>query len=81
MSKCICKGNWRSIVNETEHLLDRRFRDNKGEEYSFFGIVHGSDDYYYGMWRRKDRELTLLSCVGSIDGHGYVLQEENDEQT
>ena len=69
--ECICKGNWRDIVNETEHLLDKRFRDRKGDEYTFFGIVHGSDDYYYGMWRREDHEMRLLSCVGSIEGHGF----------
>ena len=70
-SKCICKGNWRSIVNETEHLLDKLFRDSKGDEYRFFGIVHGSDDYYYGMYRKGSGKIMLLSCVGSIEGHGY----------
>ncbi len=78
MDECICEGNWRSIVNETEHLIDKLFRDNKGDEYRFFGIVHGSDDYYYGMYKGQNRELMLLSCVGSIEGHGYepVSEEE-----
>jgi len=71
VSKCICKGNWRDIVNETEHLIDKTFRDCKGDEHNFFGLVHGAHGYYYGMFRRKDREMILLSCVGSIEGHGY----------
>lgn len=72
-SECICKGNWRLIIKETESLLDKRFRNQHGEEYTFFGIVHGSDDFYYGM-SSKDHGMQLLSCVGSIEeGHGYHL--------
>lgn len=70
---CICKGNWRAIVAESEPLLDKRFRDHKGQEFKFFGVVHGSDDYYYGMLPVGGGSLTLLSCVGSIEGHGYQL--------
>ena len=69
-NECICNGNWRAIVKKTEHLLDKRFRDNLGEEFTFFGIVHGSDDYYYGM---RGKTMRLLSCVGSIEGHGFEL--------
>ena len=68
--ECICQGNWRSIVKETEHLIGKRFRDNRGDVYTFFGLVHGDDDYYYGM---NGNRLALLSCVGSIEGHGFEL--------
>jgi len=68
---CICKGNWRLIVSQTEHLLGKTFRRDDGKEYWFFGVVHAEDDYYYGMW--GNGELRLLSCVGSIEGHGYKL--------
>ena len=68
---CICKGNWRAIVKETEHLLDREFTDKDGNLYTFYGIVHGSDDYYYGMIGKTGREL--LSCVGSIESYGFDL--------
>ncbi len=74
---CICRGNWRAIVKDTEGLLDKRFRNDRGEEYSFFGIVHGSDDYYYGMWS-KEHGMHLLSCVGSIEGHGYTVSASQD---
>jgi hypothetical protein len=71
---CICRGNWRAIVKEAEPLMDRMFRGHDGNDYCFFGVVHAKDDYYYGMHRAG--ALTLLSCVGSIEGHGYTLVEE-----
>lgn len=68
---CICKGNWRSIVKEVEHLIGKEFRNSAGNTYRFFGVVHGDDDYYYGM---ADKDgCRLLSCVGSLEGHGYKL--------
>lgn len=69
---CICRGNWREIVRETTPLIGKRFRDDRnGLDYHFFGVVHGDDDYYYGMYRAGD--LRLLSCVGSIKGHGFTM--------
>ncbi len=76
---CICEGNWRLIVAETETLLDKLFVDDKGVVYVFFGIVHGSDDYYYGMCTTPGGVVTLLSCVGSIEGHGFTLLPEDEQ--
>jgi hypothetical protein len=73
--RCICEGNWRLIVGECRTLLDRKYRETRtGDEFLFFGVVHGSDDYYYGMWNR-DRGMVLLSCVGSIEAQGFELIE------
>lgn len=69
---CICKGNWRAIVHEVQHLIGQPFLDHKGNEFTFFGPVHGKDDYYYGMYSTQ-HGLHLLSCVGSIEGHGFRL--------
>ena len=69
--ECICSGNWRAIVKETEPLIGKTFT-NRGEDFCLFGIVHGGDDYYYGMIGSKSG-LRLLSCVGSIDTHGFRL--------
>ena len=67
---CICKGNWRLIVKETEHLLGKRFREERsGEEFTFFGLIHGEDDYYYGMYGKSG--LRQLSCVGNIEAFGF----------
>lgn len=77
---CICTGNWRAIVNECSSLIDRKFRGNDGHVYTFFGVVHGSDDYYYGMHRAG--QMALLSCVGSLQGWagwGYKLIEDGSE--
>jgi len=71
MSKCICKGNWRKIVKESEGLLDKEFKDGRGKTWWFFGIVHGSDDYYYGMQSKKGK-VQLLSCVASLGTYGFV---------
>ncbi len=71
---CICHGNWRSIVKEVNPLIDRRYVDEKGNVWNFFGVVHGGDDFYYGMWRKG--HMTLLSCVGSIEGHGFKLLDK-----
>jgi hypothetical protein len=70
---CICKGSWRAIATKSLPLLDRMFRDSKGNDYIFYGIVLGSDDYYYGMSPIAGGNPTLLSCVCSIKGHGFTL--------
>lgn len=69
--ECICKGNWRLIVKESAHLLERKFRDHEGNVWSFFGFVHAEDDYYYGMWR--EGRMLLRSCVGALIEPGWQL--------
>ncbi len=78
MSECICKGNWRAIIKKSTPFLDRKYADRNGEECIFFGVVWGSDDFYYGMWNIKDCKSSLLSCVGSIEGHGYTLIKDEE---
>lgn len=69
---CICQGNWRLIVEESVPLFGQMFNDRNGVPHEFFGVVHGGDDYYYGMWSSAEKSLVLLSCVGSIEGHGFT---------
>ena len=84
MDECICKGNWRSIVSECENQIGKQFRDHRGDVATFFGVVHSNDDYYYGMIYDSAKlrrlgdatPLRLLSCVGSLETHGYRLVEE-----
>jgi hypothetical protein len=44
-----------------------------GDVYTFFGVVHASDDYYYGM--SCQGKVQLLSCVCSIEAYGFTLLE------
>ena len=67
---CICEGNWRKIIKESESLFNRYFTDEEGEVYYFVGVIYASDDYYYCMVS-KAGELKMLSCVDSIEDHGY----------
>jgi hypothetical protein len=77
---CICKGNWRDIVKKSAHLIGRKYIEAPGGKvFTFFGIVHGNDDYYYGMSRRGG--VRLLSCVGSIEGFGFALIDTGTEVT
>lgn len=83
-AECICHGNWRSIVKEYTPKFGKHYKTNWGPrghddyEYVFFGIVHAEDDYYYGMYDVKTKEVNLLSCVGSIEGFGYIEVEDNE---
>lgn len=71
-AECICRGNWRQIIKEVEHLIDKQFAEERtGNIFTFVGVLHGSDDYYYAMSRSG--EFKLLSCVGSINGFGFKL--------
>lgn len=75
---CICRGNWRQIIYETELLFNRYYRNKiNGKKYNFFGIVHSEDDYYYGMCD-MDGKIQLLSCVGNIESFDYELIEEEN---
>ena len=76
---CICRGNWRNIVKECQHLIGKRFKNEVGITFLFYGVVHSDDDFYYGMSSRD--KTKLLSCVGSIEGHGYTLIDESVEPT
>jgi hypothetical protein len=72
---CICHGAWSSIIKKSQHLLDRHFISYDKKKFIFIGFIYTADDFYYGMWS-KTSGLRLLSCVGSIEGHGYTLIDE-----
>jgi hypothetical protein len=75
---CICKGNWRKIVQECEPLFGRQYRaDRTGKHFSLAGVMLGDDDYYYVLWPVEGGGVQLLSCVGSIEGFGYSLINEH----
>lgn len=68
---------WELLVEKYEHLLNRKYRDrHTNEVYIFFGLVHGEDDFYYGMMSVSTDGLLLLSCVGDIEGFDMELIDE-----
>lgn len=71
--KCICKGNWRLIIEESEEFLDKKFTDKNGVFHIFSGVMHCTDDYYYAMFNMETKKIELYSCVGSLSGFGFEL--------
>jgi hypothetical protein len=59
------KDNWTLIVREYVPKIGTRWKDQRGE-YTFFGLVHADDDYYYGLMG-KDGRMTLVTCVGALE--------------
>ena len=79
MSGCICEGNWRGLVKEYEQHFGKVYQNHLGEYYSFYGLVWASDDFYFGMYPlNSSSKSQLLSCVGSIEGHGYTEATDYD---
>jgi len=72
---CICRGNWRAIIKDYEPLLGKKFEYNDldGTYHTFVGVLHGDDDYYYVMYELVSERCKFLSCVGSLESHGYTL--------
>lgn len=59
------------FFKETQHLVDTWFVDKAtGKSYAYVGVTVGADDYYYTMYS-KENGMQMLSCVGSIEGHGF----------
>jgi hypothetical protein len=65
--------NWNIIIEEYEHLIGRSFFDNQGKVFRLFGLVHGDDDFYYGMISEETSKVRLVSCVGSLVQCGFNL--------
>lgn len=70
---CVCHGNWRILVKKYEKLLNTQYKDGAGKVYTFFGLVHASDDYYFGMSENSTKKRVLLSCVGDIEDFGFKV--------
>src|SRR3990167_5090926 len=67
---CICQGNWRLIIKESEPLFGKKFSSGD-EDYKFIGVLHAEDDYYYVMMESNGLRYRFLSCVGAIADHGF----------
>ena len=63
--------------NDWKELIGKRVRWN-GDSYKLLGILDDGDDLYYALSNLWDRQLCLLSCVGSLEEHG-VMEAPSDE--
>lgn len=74
-SSLSCDDNWIKLINEYDGLIGSVFIDKEsGIEYTFFGLVHGVFDYYYGLYSDANG-LVLLSCVLSLNKYGYIFKK------
>ena len=72
VKECVCcDANWRSLTKQYDPLTDRRFICD-GQEYTFIGLLRGSDDYYFCM-AHLDVGVQLFSCVCDLETYGFVL--------
>lgn len=70
----IC-NNWIQLIEQYDHLIDYIFVDDKGQDWKFCGIMHGSDDYYYVMKKHGTPNHYFFSCVGDlISGWKFALK-------
>lgn len=74
--------NWFLIEKEIEPLINKMFVDDRGDQWRLVGASTDGEYYYYMMFRNG--KYQWLSCVGSLENHGFELSEkdgEDDTQT
>ena len=64
--------NWTDLVHDWEPLIGRTFTHEDGREFTFIGLLHGQDDFYFVMWRENET-IRLLTCVGVPEQMGFTL--------
>ena len=69
--KCVCDGNFREIVIDTEPLFETKFKTQSGEICTLHGVLFASDDFYYCLTGNNGRCI-LSSCVGSLEDSGFI---------
>ncbi len=60
--------NWKNLIIMYEHLIGGQYKDEDGEIYTFFGLVHTEEDYYFGMTAQGG--IKLISCVATPEMAG-----------
>ena len=73
--ECICEGNWRVIVEESEPYLGKWMIDEDGNRCLFEGVVWAADDFYYLTWNKEDG-TRMHSCVMGLQSYGSEFEEE-----
>lgn len=69
--------NWSDLVHDWEPLIGRTYIHEDGREFTFIGLLHGQDDFYFVMWREGE-PIRLLTCVGVPEQMGFTLCAVSD---
>lgn len=64
------------LVEEYEEMIGKTVVDEAGNEFEFFGIVWGEEDFYYGLSYMDVGGMTLVSCVMDLTDVGYTFKDE-----
>lgn len=73
--------NWAKLVEKYEPLIGGIYLDVNEKEWTFIGLLHGQDDFYYVMWQEGvdppyyGGRTRLLTCVGSLAGIGFTRRK------
>lgn len=70
---CVCEGNWREIIKETQGKIGKTFVDHNKKEWILDGILWAEDDFYYLF--ANSGELKYCSCVATLNVHGMKEKE------
>lgn len=66
--------NWVSLLREYGDLIGSKYLDDNGKIWTFSGLLHGKDDYYFVM-QYPNNVCCFISCVGRIEMSGFKLHE------
>ena len=67
MSKCVCEGNWRNIIEDTDHLIGKIYYDSNNVGWRFIGVLWAADDYYYTFRQKSGEKYKFVTCVMSFE--------------
>ncbi|PCJ26744.1 MAG: hypothetical protein COA94_04925 [Rickettsiales bacterium] len=68
------KKNWNDLVSKYDKLIGGEYTDDEGMLFTFVGLIHSDDDFYYGLIPKGGSEkgmLIRLSCVCALESFGY----------
>lgn len=74
MKGCICEGNWRNIIKESDPLIGKWFLDKNGKHWKFQGVLWAEDDFYY-LFRDTSHKCTYITCCVTLEQAGMRLMK------
>jgi len=75
MEDCICEGNWRDIIKESEPLMGKVFLDEAGKRWIFQGVLWAEDDFYYLFSTDMCGKHKYVTCCVTFEQAGMRLMK------